>query len=188
MNHIYKVGDQVELISNRDRIGIVTHTANKGGAYAIFPGDTGSAYYEPHEINPVTTAPPERPPTGGVTSGQEGVAGPTPGPWSYIKSRTLIHIETPHDHPLGAGTHVCSVPKTNEANARLIAAAPELLAALQAIKFDEDMESISIKFPMGEKSTIGHYFNHGTTFVSALTAWKKKVETAIAKATGTEVM
>lgn len=58
----------------------------------------------------------------------------TPGPWSYIVSKTLIHIETAN---LGEGTPcgmpVCSIPKSREADARLIAAAPELLEALKEV-------------------------------------------------------
>lgn len=56
----------------------------------------------------------------------------TKGPWTYIVSRSLIHIETPN---LGDGSpcgeHIASVPKSREANAHLIAAAPELLEALK---------------------------------------------------------
>jgi hypothetical protein len=56
----------------------------------------------------------------------------TKGPWSWIKSRTLIHVETDMNNTSGAGIHICSLPLKDEANARLIASAPELLAALEA--------------------------------------------------------
>lgn len=59
----------------------------------------------------------------------------TPGPWDFVESRTLIHVETRIDNPVGAGIHVCSLPKTAVANAHLIAAAPDLLAALKMTQF-----------------------------------------------------
>lgn len=55
----------------------------------------------------------------------------TPGPWGIIEGKTLLHVETRHDNPTGAGVAICSVPKSAEANARLIAAAPEMLNALK---------------------------------------------------------
>jgi hypothetical protein len=59
-------------------------------------------------------------------------AGATKGPWTYIVGRTLIHIETAN---LGdgtpCGTPICSLPKSKEALAALIAAAPDLLAFAQ---------------------------------------------------------
>jgi hypothetical protein len=55
----------------------------------------------------------------------------TPGPWDYVSGRTLHHVETQIDNPVGAGIPVCSIPKSREADARLIAAAPDLLEALK---------------------------------------------------------
>ena len=55
----------------------------------------------------------------------------TPGPWTVQESKTLLHIET-RDSPVGDGVHVCSVPKAHAADADLIAAAPAMLAALEA--------------------------------------------------------
>lgn len=55
----------------------------------------------------------------------------TPGPWRYIKSgrNNLWHIEREEN-----GAPVCSIPKGgSEPNARLIAAAPDLLAAIKAM-------------------------------------------------------
>jgi hypothetical protein len=58
----------------------------------------------------------------------------TPGPWQVMdNSRTLLHVERQED-----GEAVCSVPrgKKGAANASLIAAAPDLLAALKALRGD----------------------------------------------------
>ncbi len=56
--------------------------------------------------------------------------GHTQGPWDALEGRTLIHIETPLGHPT-PGIAICSLPKKHKANTRLIAAAPELLEALE---------------------------------------------------------
>lgn len=56
----------------------------------------------------------------------------TPGPWDYFvgnaNGRGLIRIEGE-----GTGEHIASMPRgaVSESNARLIAAAPDLLAALE---------------------------------------------------------
>lgn len=52
----------------------------------------------------------------------------TPGPWDYVEGKTLYHVERK-----GGQGAVCSVPKSREADARLIAAAPDLLEALKAL-------------------------------------------------------
>ena len=49
----------------------------------------------------------------------------TPGPWSALKSRTLINIKGPN------GEQITQVSAKNAADAHLIAAAPELLEALR---------------------------------------------------------
>lgn len=61
----------------------------------------------------------------------------TPGPW-FVNGPWLIQADTPHELP----RYVAEIKKphgvsTNEreANARLIAAAPELLAALEGILY-----------------------------------------------------
>lgn len=64
----------------------------------------------------------------------------TPGPWDYITGKTLHHVETHMDHPVGAGIPICSIPKSREANARLISAAPDLLEAVQAL-----LQSFSVR-------------------------------------------
>ena len=51
----------------------------------------------------------------------------TPGPWDVMEGKTLLHIETENDRIHKPGISICSVPKNNKANARLIATAPELL-------------------------------------------------------------
>lgn len=59
----------------------------------------------------------------------------TPGPWNVMIGKTLIHIETDAENPVGAGIPICSLPKKSQ-NADIIAAAPELLRNLtNAIKF-----------------------------------------------------
>ena len=55
--------------------------------------------------------------------------GRTPGPWTTLEARSLIHIET-RDSPVGDGVHVCSVPLARAGDAALIAAAPDMLQAL----------------------------------------------------------
>ncbi len=80
-----------------------------------------------------------------------------------MEGKTLIHIETDASNPAGAGKAICSLPKTSEANARLIAAAPELLEAI--IECLPDLE---------------HYVStHGSGPDKRLT----KLNSAIAKAT-----
>lgn len=62
------------------------------------------------------------------------MSGHTPGPWTYFvgnaNGRGLIRIETAHDAKPVAGVHIASMARggVSEANARLIAAAPELLS------------------------------------------------------------
>jgi hypothetical protein len=53
----------------------------------------------------------------------------TPGPWDYTEGKTLFHVE----HGEGAHEHVCSIPKSREADARLIAASPDLLEAAKLV-------------------------------------------------------
>lgn len=54
----------------------------------------------------------------------------TPGPWDVVEGRTLLHVETQIDHLDGAGKAICSLPRRDKANARLIAKAPEMRDAL----------------------------------------------------------
>ncbi|TPK42266.1 MULTISPECIES: hypothetical protein [unclassified Mesorhizobium] len=62
----------------------------------------------------------------------------TPGPWDYFvgnaNGRGLVRIETANDAPV-AGIHIASMVRgtESEANACLIAAAPDMLAALQIL-------------------------------------------------------
>lgn len=60
----------------------------------------------------------------------------TPGPWKFYRDER--YIESENANLRGDYDHVCDfrtdlAGNVNEANARLIAAAPDLLAALQAI-------------------------------------------------------
>ena len=54
----------------------------------------------------------------------------TPGPWRFAKARTHIHIGGPVGDP--SCGYVCRLQsrEIDEANARLIAAAPDMLSAL----------------------------------------------------------
>ena len=49
-----------------------------------------------------------------------------------MRGQTLLHIETDISAPV-AGLPICSIPVKAEANASLIAAAPDLLAACKAV-------------------------------------------------------
>jgi hypothetical protein len=57
------------------------------------------------------------------------------GPLTMIEARTLCHIETAHDHPDGAGVHICSIPRARAAEADLFVALvnewPSLVARLR---------------------------------------------------------
>lgn len=71
----------------------------------------------------------------------------TPGPWVIDRAialddgEELLYVQTPelrgtpgHDYRMEYGAmHICRVYHDSEANARLIAAAPDLLAACKAI-------------------------------------------------------
>ena len=52
----------------------------------------------------------------------------TPGPWSLLPARTLINVKGPE------GEQVTQIPKEEEANARLIAAAPDLIGLAKHIR------------------------------------------------------
>ena len=66
----------------------------------------------------------------------------TPGPWQVAETRhkydTLIRNRD--NDPVASTNFAGYYPKTAAANARLIAAAPELLAALKRMIFDWDGE------------------------------------------------
>jgi hypothetical protein len=63
----------------------------------------------------------------------------TSGPWNLFEGRTWNHVEQD-----STGVSICSLPKTEAglANARLIASAPELLEALQALIDMSDSEGL----------------------------------------------
>lgn len=89
----------------------------------------------------------------------------TPGPWTFekvTKPTRYFEVHIPGDHPIAVGrsggpddVHAC-----DEANARLVAAAPEMLEALKAVD---------------------GYFEPNPKGVPA---WLKQVRAAIAKADG----
>lgn len=54
----------------------------------------------------------------------------TPGPWSYDPDENEIHADTRQDAG-GDPYHICEMLSKNPANARLIAASPDLLEALK---------------------------------------------------------
>lgn len=58
----------------------------------------------------------------------------TPGPWRYIPDFSAVTIIRNHELKAVADFGKVDLPET-EANARLIAAAPELLAALEDAEF-----------------------------------------------------
>ena len=90
----------------------------------------------------------------------------THGLWAINKINPWTINYLQFEEPLDDRNVVCRMPNKNpetEANAILIAAAPELLETLK------DM-SVWLTAPATDKATIDH--------------WKQKVSTAIAKATG----
>lgn len=68
----------------------------------------------------------------------------TPGPWTYFvgnaNGRGLIRVEVCGSAPENCGHHIASLTRGagNEANARLMAAAPAMLIALQEIIRESD--------------------------------------------------
>lgn len=103
----------------------------------------------------------------------------TPGPWKLRRAETSLE----HDFILQAGPHTIawSVPRADRsntskksvhiANARLIAAAPELLAALQDMleRYAGDIDEAQAL---------------GTPFAEAALADYRRAQKAVAKATG----
>lgn len=83
----------------------------------------------------------------------------TPGPWEAVGNLVRSPMHQPEGLPRGVQIVECmdgySQPFTEEAkaNARLISAAPELLAALQAVLHDcEDLDMVPSNEPGREKS------------------------------------
>lgn len=95
----------------------------------------------------------------------------TPGPWRANQPRYILGLKTQGQWYIHAKdcTVACSLDGDREANARLIAAAPELLAALQAYE------------PFLPKSTASE---GGAAAYSAQVKAADVVRAAIAKATG----
>lgn len=84
----------------------------------------------------------------------------TNGPWNVLESNnsSLIHVETGEGCPEGQGIQIATTNRGNReqryANASLIAAAPELFEALEAIAvaWDSPKERQALKFEMLEKA------------------------------------
>lgn len=87
----------------------------------------------------------------------------TPGPWKVGQVGCFLHVTT----TIPGNPIICDLHYNSEANARLIAAAPDLLAALMAV-----IEDLEHKEPDGWMS--------GQVHVSAF----DKARAAIAKAEG----
>ena|SRR5690242_12179092 len=65
----------------------------------------------------------------------------TPGPWHHKHddyAKNVINVEADGHIPICRLTGIASARNDGEANARLIAAAPELLAALKAVTDDAE--------------------------------------------------
>ena len=79
----------------------------------------------------------------------------TPGPWNAIEANNsnLMHVETDAGNPIGGGIHIASCGlkqnKAAQANARLIAAAPELLEHLLAIASYADAPHVAPEKALG---------------------------------------
>jgi hypothetical protein len=105
----------------------------------------------------------------------------TPAPWFYLKGDEWSHSVVTHHGELPDGSQsywtVASINKQrepeHEANARLIAAAPELLQALQEMFAAERANSLEI---VG-RDIDGHPLN-------AMGVARKNARAALAKATG----
>lgn len=92
----------------------------------------------------------------------------TKGPWKHIPNTTSITAERPFicgdvRPPIPIATVCCNDLASEQANARLIASAPDLLAALRGMVFHS---------PSKDKITAGH------------SEWFDRARAAIARATG----
>lgn len=68
----------------------------------------------------------------------------TPGPWTVMEGKTLLHVETANlNDGKPCGMPVCSIPKKRYEDARLIAAAPELLDLLKGIRGALELHDLS---------------------------------------------
>lgn len=60
----------------------------------------------------------------------------TPGKWEYLKVGNVFHVKSSDTTQVVCEVHDEHIDKTGESNAKLIAAAPCLLEALQIIESD----------------------------------------------------
>ena len=87
----------------------------------------------------------------------------TPGPWKIAPHPTFHHscpvVNCSNDGigiiaDNGSGRTVCATPEGNKPDARLIAAAPDLLAALEGL-----VDGIAATFPLGKAGLKNIYAN-----------------------------
>lgn len=81
----------------------------------------------------------------------------TPGPWEFGKERRWLHHQGKSPTGIGYSDTILKIDddafRPSDADARLIAAAPDMLAALKALAgpmeaVRDDMASIGIQFPL----------------------------------------
>lgn len=68
----------------------------------------------------------------------------TPGPWQYSPCEITGRYSIYHNGPVAYCGDTTASPGDGEANARLIAAAPELLAALVALVGEADLGEVDL--------------------------------------------
>lgn len=85
-----------------------------------------------------------------------------PGPWDIVEGKTLIHVETAEGHKDGPGCPICWLPKSKQATATLIAAAPELLEALQDLvkAYDVKMRTTAMMLRVAVARDVIRKANH----------------------------
>lgn len=97
----------------------------------------------------------------------------TPGPWKIIEGSTCLHVES-EDRAFSTGC-LCFRDADPWANARLIAAAPNLLAALKAtLATLEEAAALIVADP-----------GHSVGQAAQMEMIRRKAEATIAKAEGT---
>ena len=69
---------------------------------------------------------------------------PTPGPWKVVTTHGDCSVEGPYGEEIIWQDGFSSTPTIGRANAHLIAAAPELLAALEALVEDQRDASLPV--------------------------------------------
>lgn len=91
----------------------------------------------------------------------------TPGPWEYYKSPGYeSSVNLPNGNTINQSFYGGDSSEEREANARLIASAPEMLEALKAI--DEGFKDNSIKFTKERQSDSDPYHKANTLMCKAI--------------------